>query len=103
MKELCVDDVAAVGIRCGADQLTPSSCELENTMSFAVQPGRKRQSPHATTSVPAASTSSDGSEIDRSGPEVVDWRSETMIGVNVAPPSVERAPPIVPWVAAWFW
>src|SRR4051812_5724440 len=91
-----IDDVTgATGMRAGCVHVIPSA-DVESTMSFCVQPGRKRQSCHTAYIVPFESTSTDGSEIARMTPLSRERRSETADRVNVAPPSVERTAIIVP-------
>ncbi len=65
-------------------------------MSFSPHDGRKRQSAHAAKSEPPASIESDGREMARIGALLADMRFETVVRVNVAPPSVERRLSIVP-------
>src|ERR1044072_3295126 len=67
-------------------------------MSLAVQRGSKRQSSHATNTLPAASISALGSGLVRRSPEL-GWKLIRAICTaldHVAPPSVERNAAIVP-------
>src|SRR5919109_3041017 len=78
-------------------QLTPSA-ELLNTMSLAEQRGSKRQSSHATNTLPSASISALGSGLVRRPPEF-GWKLIRAIGTcldHVWPPSVDWKAAIVP-------
>src|SRR5437868_1354159 len=92
---------SSIGTRAGALQWTPSD-DLLNTMSFAAQRLRKRQSSHATYTVPAPSTSALGSGLVRRLP-ATPWKRAAEMGtafVHDAPPSFERNDEILPVVAS---
>src|SRR4051794_8345421 len=81
----------SIGTRLTALQFTPSADVLK-TMSFDVQFFRKRQSSHATYTLPAPSISATGSGLVRSGPATPANRVSEIVAAldHVAPPSVER-------------
>ena len=87
----------SIGTRRTALQCTPS-LELPRTMSFAAHFGSKRQSSHATYTLPSASISALGSGLVRRPPEFgwnLIFETENSFD-QVAPPSVERKAPILP-------
>src|SRR3954447_16650055 len=89
--------VASIGTRLTADQLVPVAFnEWLRTMSFARQDLRKRQSVHATNTVPAPSISADGSGPSRRLPATVWWRmvATVVTALQLAPPFVELNAPI---------
>src|SRR6266516_4798875 len=81
----------SIGTREAAVQFTPSA-EVEKTMSLAEQLARKRQSSHATYTLPAPSISAVGSGLVRSPPATPLKRvllTATPLAHD-APPSVDR-------------
>jgi hypothetical protein len=91
MKWSTVLEVASIGTRVTAPQVV-SLVDLLMTMSLAGQPDRNRQSCHTTYTVPAESTSAEGSGLVRSPPATVcDEMVETStVARQLAPPSMER-------------
>src|SRR5436309_1838829 len=81
----------SIGTREAAVQFTPSA-EVEKTMSLEEQLARKRQSSHATYTLPAPSISAVGSGLVRSPPATP--RKRTLLTsiplVHDCPPSVDR-------------
>src|SRR5499433_833841 len=81
----------SIGTRVAAVQFTPSA-EVEKTMSLAEQLARKRQSSHATYTLPAPSISAVGSGLVRSPPATP--LNRTLLTATPlahdAPPSVDR-------------
>src|SRR3954451_21356044 len=80
----------SIGMRLTALQFTPSA-ELLKTMSFEVQFLRKRQSCHATNTLPAPSISAVGSGLVRRSPAAAEERIAEIVTARDqdAPPSVE--------------
>src|SRR5215203_4945320 len=89
--------VASIGTRVTGPQVV-SLVDLLMTMSLAAQPERNRQSCHTTYTLPAASTSAEGSGLVRSPPATVwAWMVETSTEARqLAPPSMERRERIWP-------
>src|SRR5947208_8129566 len=91
MKWSTVLVTSSIGTRVTADHLTPS-VDVLNTMSLAEQLARKRQSSHATYTLPAPSISAVGSGLVRSPPATP--RKRTLLTsiplVHDCPPSVDR-------------
>src|SRR5712691_3553741 len=88
----------SIGTRAASVQFTPSD-ERENTMSLAEQCARKRQSSHATYTVPAPSISAVGSGLVRSPPATL-WKRMLVTSTPLAhdwPPSVDRNASIFPF------
>src|SRR5207244_1770948 len=81
----------STGTREAGVQFTPSA-EVENTMSLEEQLARKRQSSHATYTLPAPSISAVGSGLVRSPPATPLKRTllTAMPLVHDCPPSVDR-------------
>ena len=82
--------VGSIGIRIG-DVHVNGSVAVLMTMSFELQPERKRQSCQTTYTRPSASTSAEGSAEVRRFPATV-WSVTRLIEtglVQLAPPSVE--------------
>src|SRR4051812_22054586 len=97
MKWSALLPTASIGTRCTALHATPS-LDVLSTMSFAVHPGSKRQSSHATNTRPAASTSAVGSGLVRRSP-ATEWKliRETVLARDhVWPPSVDRNAAMLP-------
>src|SRR5258705_527745 len=89
--------VPSIGTRLTADQLVPVAfSEWLRTMSFALHALRKRQSVHATKTVPPPSISAEGSGPSRRPPATLRWRTVAIVvtALQVAPPSVELNAPI---------
>src|SRR3954462_9290562 len=89
--------VASIGTRATADQLVPVALsEWLTTMSFVRQDTRKRQSVHATYTVPPPSISADGSGPSRRLPATAWWRMVAIVvtALQLAPPLVELNAPI---------
>src|SRR3954451_2012046 len=89
--------VASIGTRETADQLVPVALsERLRTMSLVLHARRKRQSVHATYTVPAPSISADGSGPSRRLPATVWWRMVAIVvtALQLAPPLVELNAPI---------
>src|SRR3954468_7088488 len=82
---------ASIGTRFASFQATPSD-DVLNTMSFDVQFLRKRQSSHATYTLPAPSISATGSGLVLSGPAPPAKRAAEIVTAldHDAPPFVER-------------
>src|SRR4051812_26728047 len=86
-----------MGTRETADQLVPVALsEWLRTMSLALHARWKRQSDHATYTVPAPSISADGSGPSRRLPATVWWRIVAIVvtAVQLAPPLVELNAPM---------
>src|SRR6266702_696550 len=81
-------DPPSIGTRAGALHVFPSD-EMLVTMSFELQPARNRQSYQLTYTLPAASTSADGTSSPRRFPAGACCWSEAIVNgpLNVAPPS----------------
>src|SRR4051794_13080855 len=89
--------VASIGTRLGADQLVPVELrEWLMTMSFVLQPRRKRQSFHTTYTVPAPSISADGKGPSRRPPATASCRMVAIVvtALQLTPPLVELKAPI---------
>src|SRR4051812_16080267 len=85
-----------MGTRETADQLVPVALsEWLRTMSLALHARWKRQSDHATYTVPAPSISADGSGPSRRLPATVWWRIVAIVvtALQLAPPFVELNAP----------
>src|SRR6478735_966687 len=88
---------ASIGTRETADQLVPVALsEWLRTMSLVLHARWKRQSVHATYTVPAPSISADGSGPSRRLPATVWWRMVAIVvtALQLAPPLVELNAPI---------
>src|SRR5690242_5571783 len=88
---------ASIGTRVTADHDVPvASREWLMTMSFDLQLLRKRQSAHATYTVPAPSTSADGRGPSRRLPAAALWRTVAIVvtPLHETPPFVELKAPI---------
>ena len=68
------------------------SADVLNTMSFDVQPDRKRQSAQTTYTLPVLSTSTEGIGGSRMLPAIVcvDWFETSCVSPQLWPPFVER-------------
>src|SRR3954463_11605058 len=89
--------VPSIGTRLMADQLVPVAfSEWLSTMSFVLHDLRKRQSVHATYTVPPPSISADGSGPSRRLPATAWWRMVAIVvtALQLAPPLVELNAPI---------
>src|SRR3954470_7287488 len=89
--------VPSIGTRLMADQLVPVAfSEWLSTMSFVLHDLRKRQSVHATNTVPPASISADGSGPSRRLPATVWWRivATVVTALQDTPPFVELNAPM---------
>src|SRR4051794_17783388 len=89
--------VASIGTRASDDQLVPVAfSEWLSTMSFVRQDRRKRQSVHATYTVPLPSISADGSGPSRRLPATVWCRIVAIVvtALHDAPPLVELKAPM---------
>src|SRR3954470_1194877 len=89
--------VASIGTRATDDQLVPVAfSEWLSTMSFALQDRRKRQSVHATYTVPAPSISAEGNGPSRRLPATPWWRTVAIVvtALQLAPPLVELNAPM---------
>src|SRR3954470_7807551 len=89
--------VASIGTRATDDQLVPVAfSEWLSTMSFALQDRRKRQSVHATYTVPAPSISADGSGPSRRLPATAWCRTVAIVvtALQLTPPLVELNAPM---------
>src|SRR3954454_21928332 len=89
--------VVSIGTRATDVQLVPVAfTDLLNTMSLVLQLRRKRQSAQATKTVPALSTSADGSGPSRKLPATVWCEMVAMVVVALQdpPPLVELKAPI---------
>src|SRR3954454_19212426 len=96
--------VASIGTRETADQLVPVALsEWLMTMSLVLHARWKRQSVHATYTVPAPSISADGSGPSRRLPATAWWRIVAIVvtALQLAPPLVElNAPTAVSFALA---
>src|SRR3954469_247771 len=89
--------VPSIGTRLTPDQLVPALLsEWLSTMSFALQARRKRQSAHATCTVPLPSISADGKGPSRRLPATLWWRIVAIVvtALQLAPPLVELNAPM---------
>src|SRR3954468_9910322 len=89
--------VPSIGTRLTPDQLVPALLsEWLSTMSFALQARRKRQSAHATYTVPLPSISADGSGPSRRLPATLWWRIVAIVvtALQLVPPLVELNAPL---------